>query len=145
MTELLKLLKKQLVNMCIYSGIGVHHSVYALGSSGIVQFIVSVLVLVVVIVLCYFTTRFIANYQKGIVGKGNIEILEAKSLGNNKYIEIIRIGEECFALGVAKDNITFISKVDRDTLKYEQPQTNKTKESFSQLLDKLKNGRYNNK
>ena len=74
--------------MCIYSGVGVHHSVYALGSSGIGQFIVSVFILAVVIVLCYFTTRFIANYQKGIVGKGNIEILEAKSLGNNKYIEI---------------------------------------------------------
>ena len=109
------------------------------------QFIVSVLVLAFVVVLCYFTTRFIANYQKGIAGKGNIEILEAKSLGNNKYIEIVRIGEECFALGVAKDKITIISKVDKDTLKYEQPQTNKTKESFSQLLDKLKNGRYKDK
>lgn len=131
--------------MCIYSGVGVHHSVYALGSSGIGQFIVSVFILAVVIVLCYFTTKFIANYQKGVVSKGNIEILEAKSLGNNKYIEIVRIGEECFAIGVAKDNITFISKVDRDTLKIEQPQANKTKESFSQLLDKLKNGRLNNK
>ena len=131
--------------MCIYSGVGVHHSVYALGSSGIGQFIVSVFILAVVIVLCYFTTRFIANYQKGIVGKGNIEILEAKSLGNNKYIEIVRIVEECFAIVVEKYNITFISKVDRDTLKIEQPQANKTKESFSQLLDKLKNGRLNNK
>lgn len=131
--------------MCIYSGIGVHRSVYALGSSGIVQFIVSALVLVLVIVLCYFTTRFIANYQRGIAGKGNIEILEVKSLGNNKYIEIVRIGEECFVLGVAKDNITFISKVDKDTLKYEQPQAGKAKESFSQLLDKLKNGKYKDK
>lgn len=131
--------------MCIYSGTGVHHSVYALGSSSIGQFIVSVLVLVFVVVLCYFTTRFIANYQKGIAGKGNIEILEAKSLGNNKYIEIVRIGDEYFALGVAKDNITLISKVDKDTLKVEQPQKTGTKESFSQLLDKLKNGRYKDK
>lgn len=131
--------------MCIYEGTGVHRMVYALGSSGIIQFMVSLLVLVIVIVLCYFTTRFIANYQKGIVGKGNIEILEAKNLGNNKYIEIVRIGDECFALGVSKDNITLISKVDRDTLKYEQPQTNKTKESFSQLLDRLKNGRNSDK
>ncbi len=131
--------------MCIYAGAGVHHSVYALGSNGIGQFIVSVLVLVFVIVLCYFTTKFIANYQKGIVGKGNIEILEAKNLGNNKYIEIVRIGEDYFALGVAKDNITLISKVDKDTVKYEQPQKTKTKESFSQLLDKLKNGRLKDK
>lgn len=131
--------------MCIYEDTGVHRMVYALGSSGIIQFMVSLLVLAIVIVLCYFTTRFIANYQKGIVGKGNIEILEAKNLGNNKYIEIVRIGDECFALGVSKDNITLISKVDRDTLKYEQPQTNKTKESFSQLLDRLKNGRNSDK
>lgn len=119
--------------------------VYALGSSSIGQFIVSVVVLVFVIVLCYFTTRFIANYQKGVAGKGNIEILEAKSLGNNKYIEIVRIGDEYFALGVAKDNINIIAKVDKDTLKYEQPQKLNTKESFSQLLDKLKNGRYKDK
>lgn len=131
--------------MCIYSGTGVHHTVYALGSSSIGQFIVSVLVLVFVVVLCYFTTRFIANYQKGIAGKGNIEILEAKSLGNNKYIEIVRIGDEYFALGVSKDNITVIAKVDKEELKYEQPQKMKTKENFSQLLDKLKNGRYKDK
>lgn len=130
--------------MCIYSGTGVHHSVYALGSSSIGQFIIAVVVLVFVVVLCYFTTRFIANYQKGIAGKGNIEILEVKGLGNNKYIEIVRIGDEYFALGVGKDNITLISKVDRAALKYEQPQK-KTKESFSQLLDKLKNGMYKDK
>lgn len=131
--------------MCIYLSLGVHQMVYALGSSSIGQFIVSVVVLVFVIVLCYFTTRFIANYQKGVAGKGNIEILEAKSLGNNKYIEIVRIGDEYFALGVAKDNINIIAKVDKDTLKYEQPQKLNTKESFSQLLDKLKNGRYKDK
>lgn len=131
--------------MYMYSGTGVHRSVYALGSSGIGQFIVSVLVLVFVVVLCYFTTRFIANYQKGVAGRGNIEILEVKSLGNNKYIEIVRIGEEYFILGVSKDNITLISKVDKDTLDFEKPQKTSTKESFSKLLDKLKNGGYKDK
>ena len=113
---------------------------YALGTNSFVQFIVSLLILALVVVLCYFTTRFIANYQKGMIGKGNIEILEAKNIGSNRYIEIVRIGEEYYALAVAKDNISLISKVDKESLHYEEPATKvKVGESFAQMMEKIKN------
>lgn len=118
---------------CIYP-----NSVFAMSINGIVQFIVALLMLVLVLVLCYFTTRFIANYQKGVSGKGNIEILEVKNIGGNKLIEIVRIGEDYFAIGVGKDNVTLISKVNKESLVYEHQEQTKMGDSFSQILEKLK-------
>lgn len=117
------------------------NSIFALGSDNLMNFIVALLMLVVVIVLCYYTTRFVANYQKGVEGKGNIEILEAKNLGNNKMLEIVKVGEECYLLGVSKDNITLISKVDESTLNYEKVEPQKFRDSFNNVLEKIKKNR----
>lgn len=113
-------------------------NIYALGMNSILQFIVALFMLVLVVALCYFTTRFIANYQKGVTNKGNIEVLEAKNIGTNKLIEIVRIGGKYYAIGVSKDNITLISEVDEQTLIYEQQEQVKLSESFSQMLEKIK-------
>lgn len=113
-------------------------SIFAMGMNGILQFIVALLMLAVVLVLCYFTTRFIANYQKGVVGKGNIEVLEYKNLGNNKALQIVKVGGECYLLGISKDNITFISKIDENQLSYETQEQKKLSESFGQVLEKIK-------
>lgn len=115
--------------------------IYALGTNGILQFIVSLLVLALVVVLCYFTTRFIASYQKGVVGRGNIEVLEAKNVGANKLIEIVRIGGDYYAIGVSKDNITLIGSVDKDTLIYDRQETVKSGDSFGQIFDRIRTGR----
>ncbi|MFQ9934679.1 MAG: flagellar biosynthetic protein FliO [Lachnospiraceae bacterium] len=120
------------------------NSVLATGVNGVVQFIVALLMLAFVVVLCYFTTRFIANYHKGTISKGNIEILEAKNVGSNKLIEIVRIGDEYFAIGVGKDNITLISKIDKNTLVYEKQEQIKAGESFSRILEKIKNTKKSN-
>ena len=114
------------------------NGIFALGTNSIIQFIVALLMLCFVVVLCYFATRFIANYQKGIVGKGNIEVIEAKSISSNKMIEIVRIGSEYYALGVSKDNISLIAKLDKDTILISEPEPSKIGESFSQILDKVK-------
>ncbi len=104
---------------------------------GIIQLLVAILMFAFVIFLCYYTTKFVARYQKNIMGKGNIEVLEAKRISNNKLIEIVRIGEEYFAIGVSKDNITMLTKVDKDTLLIETVEESKN-DSFSQIFEKVK-------
>ncbi len=125
---------------CLYSvkNLSAANSIFAAGVDGIVQFIVALFMLVLVAVMCYYTTKFIANYQKGVTSKGNIEVLEAKSVGANKLIEIVRIGNEYYALGIGKEEITFISKVDENSLVHEKQEATKVSDSFSQILDKLK-------
>lgn len=120
------------------------NGVYAINVNSIVQFLVALLMLAIVVVLCYFTTKFVANYQKGVMGKGNIEVMEAKSLGSNKMIQIVRIGDEYFAIGVSKDNVSLISKVDKEALIYEEVQPSKIGSSFSQILDKVKSTKKTN-
>lgn len=121
-------------------------SIFALGLSGVLRFLVTLFIMVLVIVMCYFTTRFIAKYQKRVTGNGNIEIVEVKAIAPNKTIDIIRIGEQYYAISVTKDNVCLIDTLDRESLSLEEkPEQDMTTgnlgESFGQILEKIKDVR----
>ena len=52
------------------------------------QFMTVLILFVFVLAATYLVTRWIARYQKGKAGTGNLEIMEACRVGNNKYIQI---------------------------------------------------------
>ncbi len=76
------------------------------------QFIKLILIFVVILILAYYATRFVAKYHSNsLVGKTGLKIVESMSVGNNKFIVIAQINGSYYALGVGKDEITFIDKL----------------------------------
>ena len=65
-----------------------------------VRFFSLLLIFVFVLAVTYFTTRYIANYQKGKLSNSNITVLEASQIAPGKYIQIVKIGNRYFALAV---------------------------------------------
>jgi flagellar protein FliO/FliZ len=115
------------------------NGIFGIKADGIVQLLVAMLMFLFVLFLCYLTTKFLGNYQKSIMGKGNIEVIEAKRLSNNKLIEIVKIGNEYFVLGISKDNISMIGKVNPEDIKRNEVSSTNIGESFSQIFEKIKN------
>lgn len=111
---------------------------YLIKAQNVLQFITLLLVFVIVLAATYFTTRWIANYQKGTSVSGNIEIIEVRRITNTKSIEIIRIGEEYFALAIGKDEINLIGRLNKEQLNLEKTVKNSTGQSFKLMLDKMK-------
>lgn len=114
----------------------------ALSMSGriasVVQLITMLILFVVVLVITYFTTRFIANYQKGTAGvRRNIQVIETYRLTTNKYIQIIKAGEKYLAIGIGKDTITMLAELSEDEIQFpEEPEPVNIK--FQDILEKAK-------
>ncbi len=89
---------------------------YADRVDSIASFFTVLVIFIFILVITYFTTRYIANYQKGKFGGKNIKVIESARLTTNKFLQIVQIGDEYFAIALGKDEVTFISKLDKDNL-----------------------------
>ncbi|NLL93076.1 MAG: flagellar biosynthetic protein FliO [Clostridiales bacterium] len=115
-------------------------NIYALsGIDGAIKFITLLILFAFVLAITYFVTRWIGGYQKQHYTKGNIEIIEARQISTNKYIYVARIGSEYFAIASGKESMNVIGKLDKEGLVFPEPSVTKPKDSFQNILDKVKN------
>ena len=112
------------------------------GSSALesgIQLLGVVLIFVFVLAATYFTTKWIANYQRTTTKNRNIRIIETCRLTSNKYIQIVQVGEKYLAIAVSKDNITVLAELSEDEIiDFSAEYENNKKESFSKILEKVK-------
>ena len=81
------------------------------------QFITVLLVFVLVLGITALTTTWIANYQKQQCVNENVQVIETTRISNNKYIQIVRIGEKYMAIVVCKDTVTMLGEIPGEQLK----------------------------
>lgn len=90
-----------------------------LSSTGesVFQLVIEFFIFIAVLVLVYFSTRFIANYQKTQQMGKNIQVIESAKVSSNKFVEIIRAGDErYFLIGIGKDNIVLLGELSKDEI-----------------------------
>lgn len=107
-------------------------------TNGFVQFLTVFVLFILVLVICAFTTRFVAGYQKGKMMSGNIHVLETLKIANNKFIQIVRIGDKIYAIGVSKDSFTVIGELNEDSLVFKDDSEGGNS-SFADILQNAKN------
>ena len=104
------------------------------------QLIFALVVFVGVLALTTFVTKWIAGYQKTQGLNRNLEVIEAIRLTNNKYLHIVRAGEDkYFVIAIGKEEITLLGELSKDQLKdIDLPNTSTTSGlDFKSILDKL--------
>lgn len=117
-----------------------------LSSTGesIFQLIVVLVCFVIVLAMTYFTTRWIAGYQKTQSINKNLAVSETLKLTTDKYVQLIQVGKNrYFVIAVGKNEITFLGEISQDELK-EIPDTSKEniptiQGDFNDILNKFKN------
>ncbi len=114
------------------------------GINGIAQLFTVAVLFVIVLVMTYFTTRFIGNYQKGHLSGNNIQILDTVRLSQNKLIQIVRTGDKYFAIAVCKDTVTLLGELDGDSIVV-SPQNKVTDEKFENILNRFRKKEQENK
>ena len=82
------------------------------------QLITVLLIFVFVLFITAWVTKWIANYQKEKAPGENIVVLESKRVAQNKLIEIVKIGDKCFAIGIGKDEVTLLGEINEDSLQH---------------------------
>lgn len=103
---------------------------------GVIQLIVVLIMFLFVLALAYLTARFAGKFQSNIQSRSNVRIIETARIGNNKYVQIVKVGSRYIAIGVGKDDITFLTELKEDELNMDALE-DKTKGSFKDILSQL--------
>jgi len=113
------------------------------GLEAFLSIISLILIFVLILILAYYVTKFAAKYQSNILNqKSNISIIESFRLGNNRFIAIVKIADNYYALGIGKDEMTFIDKLDSDFFNnLDNLSKNNKNMIFKDVLSKIKNNK----
>ncbi len=97
-------------------------------------------IFIFVLVLTYVTTKWIAGYQKSQTKNKNLDIVETLKIANNKYLEIVRAGEDYFVIAIGKEEVTFLSKLSAEQLNLQPEEGEKgVTGNFHDILEQVKN------
>jgi len=104
------------------------------------QLVVVLVIFVIVLALTYYSTKWIAGYQKTAMRNKNLQIVETVRLPGNKYVQIIRAGKDkYFVVGVGKDEINCIGSLTADDMLEisEEDSTSQPSVDFKNILEKF--------
>ena len=97
-----------------------------------------IVVFAFVLFLTYLAAKITGTYQSNIMNnRSNIRVIETYRIANNKYIQIVRIGGKYVALGIGKDNITFLTELDEENIK-DIATMPREKMDFKTILSKIR-------
>ena len=100
------------------------------------RFFTLIFIFIFVLAITYFTTKYIANLQKGKNISGNIRILETSRITQDKYIQIVKIGEKYVAIAVAKNGVTKLAELSEEELKLPEIEADGSK-GFRDILNRF--------
>lgn len=114
------------------------------GLESIGQIIVLIVLFVFVLFLAYLAARISGSFQSNVINKNrNVKVIETFRLSNNKYIQIVKIGERYLALAICKDSVTVLTELDASEVMDQV--TTIEPINFKNILDKMKNERKDKK
>lgn len=102
-----------------------------------------VIVFIVVIVACYFVTRFVGGKQLAQQKNSNFTVLDTFRVTQNKYLQLVQAGKRYFVLAICKDSITLIAELEKEDITYWRENGQMTggfQEILSAIRKKQKNG-----
>ena len=113
-----------------------------------VQLITVLVIFIFVLIITYFTTRWMAGIQKGRSFNKNLRIIETISAGNNKMISIVQAGEKYLVVSIGKDEVHYLTGLKQEELKdlsFMNPDNQNDKQDpFAEIFGRLKE-KYDNR
>ena len=107
------------------------------------QFMTVLILFVFVLVITFWVTKWIAGYQKGRTINANMELIETFRLTNNKYIQIIRVGQKYLAVAIGKDSVTMLAEIPEEELMLSSDDG--TQAGFKELFEKVQKKNFSGK
>ena len=102
----------------------------------------SILIFIFVVAITYFTTYWMAGFQKKKSTSKNLKVIETVNVGSNKFVSIIEAGTEYLVVSIGKDEVRLLTKLTKEQLTDLSFETDINpvvmQESFQQILDKIK-------
>jgi flagellar protein FliO/FliZ len=88
---------------------------------------------IIILVVTYYTTRFVGGVKMGITRNSNFKVLETFKVTQNKYLQLIQIGTRYFVISVSKDDIRFLAELNETEIML-QEESKLPKNNFTELF-----------
>ena len=100
------------------------------------------IIFIIILIITYYTTKWIGNYQKVHQTSKNLKIIETLRLTNTKYIQIVQAGTEYLVIAIGKDEINLLAHLTEEQMT-EIPELildkqEMSQDSFQEILKKVK-------
>lgn len=105
------------------------------------EFLSLILIFIFILILAFYTTKFVGTSKSKMMSKGNIKFIETTSVGLNQ-MHIIKVGNQYFLISSSKDGIRMLSELsgeDLITQDFEKYLDNKINKNISEFGNKLIN------
>ena len=112
--------------------------------SNIIQLVVVLIVFVLILVATYFTTKWVGKSGAIQSHAKNISVIETFRIATNKYIQIVKIGTGYYAIGISKDDFSFLTELSEDQLDLSGADNSAGTLSFKEVIGRLKKDKNNN-
>ena len=96
----------------------------------LMQLIGVLIIFVFVLIITYFTTKWVGGFQKIQMSKGNLKVLETIRIANGKFLQLVKAGEQYF-VKIAELTEDQLSVQTSDDMKNSQ-------ENFQEIFSRLK-------
>ena len=96
------------------------------------------LLLIIILVAAYYTSRLIGGIKLGQMKKSNFQVIDTYRVTPNKALQIVKIGNKYVVIAIGKDDIHFITELDEAEVIVRDSNQGE-KQNFKQILEKLKN------
>lgn len=94
------------------------------------------LLFIIILIITYYTTKFIGGVKLNQMKKGNIKVLETFRITQNKYLQLVQIGTKYIVIAIGKNEIHCITELQESDLIL-QDQFVKKDINFLDVLSKI--------
>lgn len=75
------------------------------------QFFLLIVVFVAILFLAYFSTKWVASMRMGARKNDFMRLISSMPVGGNNSVQLIKVGEKYYLIGVSKENITYLTEI----------------------------------
>lgn len=109
----------------------------SLGKS-IAELVFLVILFILILVACVFTTRFVAGRQIQRSKNSNFKPIETYQVAQNRYLQLVQVGTRYFVISVSKESIGFIAELKEEEITFREENSSGTPKSFKDILSEFK-------
>jgi len=117
--------------MIILSGI-TSEGINSSGINSVAQFLTVLFIFILVLLLTRYTLKWTGKLQKLGNTSRNFEVIETFKVAQDKFLQIIKVGEKYLLIAICKSEISMLTELDEDGLDLSSDSSNS--DSFQKLF-----------
>ncbi len=75
-----------------------------------------VIIFILIIVACYYVTRFVGSRNMGAMKENNIKLIDSYRINQNQCLMIVCVGSRYFLIATGKDSVSLLSEISKEEL-----------------------------